>query len=340
MEITDAKTSIVTKFLSTSESITELTEYVEANKHELIKEHNISIDSWLQPGTKNRIMTVRKNVRHDPGFLIEQGMNAEVYKFVEQAYLAGVNIIIAGETSSGKTSLLNTLMDSSKSYDPTVLVTSFDEMKFGYTRKEIIKLIGKEDESLVNHAITMNATRTVLDEMYSATNDFTTMRVMSGQGKQFIMAVHAFPVAKADEKEKLYDTAVNYQSDHPFEIRVDIKLERKNGERIPSIVAVHELVLDKGQTTMRTLFSGDKFIQDPTRSIRRKLEGKTRRQKEPMGNAKLRGSETPTLMAVTEAQRKELIAHKDALSAFLHETGDYEAIAHFNALDEFLSRLK
>jgi len=340
IEIADSDSSFYSKIKSSSESINSVIDYISTNQDALEKEYDLKISFWKQRVGSNTIVTARKLSRKSSNTLIRQGVNAEVYKFVEKAYQSGVNIMIAGQTASGKTSFLNTLMDSSKDYLPTVLTSSFDEMMFGTDHREIIKLISRE-ESIVNHAMSMNTPRMVLDEMYPVTKHYAAMKKIAGKGKQFVMVVHTGTVAMADEKEELSDILIDYQKEHPFEIRVDVKLDRVNGEYFPSIVAVHELIAGKQKTVMQTLYSGDKFIKHPTRSIRRKMEGKTKPRKGiSLDNGEVDFSSMPALVAVSNEEKKELLVHRDALSALLHESNAYEALNHFNAIDEFLKRIK
>ena len=341
IEIKDADSLAPTRVTASRESISELVDYTRNNKESLEKEYGVKIGHWDHDDDSDVVVTLRKNTRKHSGEIIDNGVSREVYDFIETAYQAGVNIVISGRSETAMGSFLNILMDSSKDYTPTVLISSNSDMVFGSDHREIAQIIGA-DGGLVQHGMTMNTPRVVLDEMYSAVEDFENMAMSAKQGKQYIMVANSSPTELARLNEKAKDYIFESKARHPFELRVDIGYKKLNGKKVITVIAVHELIFDKGETFMRTLFSGNYSVADPTRSIRRKLEGKTRRQKE-FGVKNIRNanaSEMPALIAVSEKEKEELLIHRDALSAFLHATGDHEALKHFNAMDKFLNQLK
>lgn len=313
--------------------------YVKSIETDLKAKDGVKIDYWNQKDNPaNTILTIKKKSRKSSSALFKQGINPAVYNFVEKAYTSGVNILIVGQTGQGKTGFLNTLMDSSKDYTPTVVASYVKEMMFGSDHSEIVEIVGNYNAAAA-HALNMNIPRVVIDDVIITEEMIEFMGKRSEKGTQYVVTGHGLPLSLAETGEAATCSFVEWSDKHPFDIEVDIALKKRaDGKgRDMVIVGVHELITEDGTTSLRTLFSGNEFIQDPTRHIRRKMEGKTRGIKHDDTRFKLY---SPPLVASDEEEIGEVMAHQKALGEFLHEANAYEALAHFNEVDKFLSKFQ
>jgi hypothetical protein len=213
-------------------------------------------------------------------------------------------------------------------------------MMFSDAHSEIIEIVGAYNAAAV-HALNMNIKRVVIDDMVLDEDMLPFMAKKSNMGTQYVMTGHGLPLPLAERNEAATSPLIEFSDTHPFDLEVDIALvPKKDGKgRNMEIVGVHELIIeDEGYTKLRTLFSGNEFVQDPTRSIRRKMEGKTRSAQGPKYG--LERSTMPPLVTSSEEEIEEVLTHSDALGAFIQASNDYEAIGHFLELNKFLSKFK
>jgi hypothetical protein len=313
--------------------------YVKSIETDLKAKDGVKIDYWNQKDNPaNTILTIKKKNRKSSSALFKQGINPAVYNFIEKAYTSGVNILIVGQTGQGKTGFLNTLMDSSKDYTPTVVASYVKEMMFGSDHSEIVEIVGNYNAAAA-HALNMNIPRVIIDDVVITEEMIEFMGKRSEKGTQYVVTGHGLPLSLAEKGEAATCSFVEWSDKHPFDIEVDIALKKRaDGKgRDMVIVGVHELITEDGTTILRTLFSGNEFIQDPTRHIRRKMEGKTRGIKHDDTRLKLY---SPPLVTSSAEEIEEVLTHSDALGAFIQAHNDYEAISHFNELDKFLNKFK
>lgn len=325
--------------------IRETIDYFKTNKTEIEQEFKATIE--VSEFARHEYVSVRivKKTRISAQRLIDEAsVSQATYDFIEKAYKSGVNILISGQTGSGKTSFLNVLMDSSKDYQQTVLVSDIEEMSFGMDHDEIVEIRGgRSDQRLAKSAIMMNPKRIVFDDFIPNSETMTLLNESAKNGFQLVQTVHATPIHMATEATR--DELENYMPEHPYEIRVDVmikSIESTNPQAKKiygfSVVAVHQIIKDRNGSTMRTLFSGYKQVSEPTRTLRRKIEagleyaGMDRKDRPMVPPA-------PSFISVTEEMKAEVLKSRDALENLLKEHGSDEMREHFKSLDTVIRML-
>lgn len=307
--------------------------YFQENKAKFGEEFDVSYDLHTSRlGFSIRILK-KSRVSHTQ-LLRTSNVTEEVYGFIDQAYKAGVNIMISGATGVGKTTFLNTLMDSSKDYQRTVFITSVDEMSFGNDHKEIVEIHGENSSNLIIAALRMAPYRVVIDENYP--DEYLMMNAASC-GTQLVQVMHFTPVANATEKDS--DELNSRLANNPYELRVDVErkkvitAENPDGEFVFSVVAVHQLLDENGQKKMRTLYSGAEHVADPSRHLRRKIQSGLEHAEKTGSSYDGRESTIDPFVSITAKSKDRLLEHRDAVEEYLRENGTPEIQQRFRMID-------
>lgn len=279
----------------------------------------IPVEKLSSPDSYCHFNVFRKT-KHDFEYFVEQGsLSREAADFLTSAYSAGVNILIGGTTGAGKTTFLTYLADSCKDYKSTILIHDVAEMSFGIDHQEIIELIAARCGSLLQSAITLKPQRLLTDGIYE--DRTADLNQAADAGIQIVNTTHLIPVANGTGK---IDSYSEFYTDHPFEIRVDLQMRKKEvvepgkNSRYLDVVGIHQLIEDGPDKAkqMRTLFSSLEKLDEPTRSLRRKIEAGKKITAAPKGNVVVDNASIRPLVSVSEEEKLELIEHRDVLTEY------------------------
>lgn len=282
----------------------------------------IPTDRLLEPDKYVHFFIHRQTRKNFGSFVEQGGMSREAAAFLQKAYSAGVNILIGGTTGSGKTTFLNYLADSCKDYKSTILLQDVGEMSFGIDHREITEMVSSQCGSLLHSAFVLKPQRLLADGIYEDRSP--EMNKITDAGIQIVNTTHFTPQGKSTGQ---VDSYTDYHPDHPFEIRVDLKM-RKRENPLPGqwryyidVLGIHQLIEDsasKGKI-MRTLFASLETVDEPTRSLRRKIESGLRNTApRRMLQADDMKSNRP-LVSVSEEEKDELLATCEAVEKNLEK---------------------
>lgn len=257
-----------------------------------------------------------KRTLHDIDYFIDNGgMSKEAGEFLLKAYSSGVNILIGGETASGKTYFLNSLADSCKDSKPTILIHDIAEMSFSNDHNDITEFIANDCARLLQTATVLKPYRVIADGFYRDMTD--EMNKAVDAGIQIVNTMHITPEADATGKLDQYS---EYCPDNPFELRVDLKMGPKvdGKKRVVHVVGIHQLIdstKSKGSKEVRTLFSGLSKISEPTRTLRRKMEAGLFNQ--PAAENSYESEPTRAYVSISEEEKNALMEDCAAIEAHL-----------------------
>lgn len=295
----------------------------------------IPTERLLEPHKYVHFFIYRQTRKNFDSF-VEQGcLSREAANFLQKAYSAGINILIGGQTGAGKTTFLNYLADSCKDYKSTILLQDVGEMSFGIDHREITEMVSSQCGRLLHSAFILKPQRLLVDGIYEDRSP--EMNKITDAGIQIVNTTHFTPQGKSTGQ---VDPYTDYHPDHPFEIRVDLKM-RKRENPLPGqwryyidVVGIHQLIEDSGSKgkIMRTLFASLETVDEPTRSLRRKIESGLRNAVPQRMLADDMEASRP-LVSVSEEEKDELLATCEAVEKHLEKnTGLKERFASIKAL--------
>lgn len=299
--------------------------HVVESQHELENMHGMSVEFKAPPTYTRRSVFLTNESRRSSETMITQlsvpknyTHKQAMYDFVEDAYVTGISIIIGGKTGSGRTQLLNELMNAAKDYNATFLISPLPEMSFGSDHPEITEIRGDDPAYLVAQVLRMRPVRVVMDDMFIDEKTMESIVVSAKTGTQFV----ATDYTDTSEKSIEIDQLSSRYAEHPYELRVhvDIRQNDTTNKREFEILSVQQIVHQKIRgydiTSNRLLFDQEKMVAEPTRALRRKMEAGKRlaSAQKKVSNIPVSG-ENPisALVSLTTEERAELHEHREAL---------------------------
>lgn len=216
---------------------------------------------------------ITKAVRNSFAPMIEAGgISEEVRDFISKAYRSGVSMTISGVTGAGKTSFLNTLIESNQDGKETVVLSTIREMIFNTENRRLSELTS-ETGDLISAALALGHQRIIIDEYYPGIDELNTL-FTENKDKQFIYTTHHTPIALSTGAED-GTSVIRVEGDHDFELRIDLEMthHEENGVKThtPAVVAVHEIVKTPGAYFIWTLFSRNEKVHEPTSVLAGKM---------------------------------------------------------------------
>jgi hypothetical protein len=283
----------------------------------------------------------------------DQIRQKEACDFLKSAYSAGINIIIEGETNSGRTSLLNTLMNSPEDNQSTILLTTENFVEID--NPEITQIKGDDSAWLIHQARRMDPFRIVMDNFFI--NEETMENVVSGSlvGTQFVSTGYT---ARSQFSNSETDPLSSLYPEHPYEIRVHVALQWNDDrtKREFNLVSVSQIVHQKASrmgtngrqfydvTSNQLLFNGDRKVADPTRTMRRKIEAaqrlhssKAKTSQQTLGSSSVDTRSAPTFVSLTPDEKAELLEHRAALHEHFQSQSD-TLRKRFSEIEKLLSK--
>jgi hypothetical protein len=275
----------------------------------------------------------------------------EAYKFLETAYSAGISIIIEGAPGSGKTSLLQTLINSTEDNQSTIFLTRFFEVD----TPKITQIKGDDAFWLIHQARRMNPFRIVMDDLVINQEAMESMVSGALTGTQFI-STGCINSSKPAFSET--DPLSSRYTAHPYELRVHVALKQNNDTKPEfNILSVSQMTYQKvsigkdsrqyfyAATSNHLLFEGDKKVADPTRTMRRKIEFSQRREiskNESTSSLKndpeTKGNSASTLVSISPKERAKLLEHGAVLRE--HFQSQSETLREsFREIEKLLAKL-
>lgn len=267
-------------------------------------------------------LTILKRTKRDFDYFVEEGsLSKEAATFIQNAYSAGVNILICGATGAAKTTFMNFLADSCKDYKSTILIHDIAEMSFGNDHREITELIANSCGPLLQTAIVLKPQRVLADGIYEdRTGD---LNKVVDAGIQIVNTTHLTPEANATGKPDQYTERF---PENPFELRIDLQMKKKENpepgknSRMLDVVGVHQLIEvpnSKGAKEVRTLFSSTSKIAEPTRTLRRKIEAGIKAVEDSFYSSSPTIEPTRAYVSISEEEKVELLEDCEVLKAHL-----------------------
>jgi hypothetical protein len=321
--------------------------HVVESQQELKSHYGVAVvDIKEAANGKRRSFSITKKSRISADAMIQNSAQREAYDFLEAAYSAGINIIIEGKTYSGKSRLLNTLMDSSKDYKPTVLVNTFPEMIFGNDHREITEIRSDKPATLIRQVLRMDPSRVVMDDVFV---DEETMRMIVAVAKTGTQFVATGYIDSSELFSSSTDHLASRYAEHPYELRVHVELRRNDDENrlefnILSIKQiVHQKIRNYDTTSNWLLFDHEKKVAEPTRTLRRKMEAAQRRKVEsdklPVESLPApEENPVPTFVSITQEERMRLELYRESLREHF-KTQNILLRSKFREIDRILEKL-
>lgn len=281
----------------------------------------------------------------------DQIRQKKAYDFLQAAYSAGINIIIEGGIYSGRTSLLNTLMNSPEDHQSTILLTPDNFVETG--NPAITQIKGDDSAWLIHQARRLDPFRIVMDDL--SINDETMKSVISGAltGTQFISTGYTEGEGPSNPET---DPLSSLYREHPYELRVHVAIQWNNDKTKLefNLLSVSQIVHQKVSrvsitgskhffdiTSNRLLFDGDRKVADPTRTMRRKMEAAQRllnsNTQQTLGSDSFTATSSPTFVSLTPNEKAELLEHRAALHE--HFQSQSEALRkRFSEIEKLLAK--
>jgi hypothetical protein len=320
--------------------------HVVKSQHELASTFGVSVVETKEAvNCTRRRFSITKKTRVSADSTIQQkSAQMEAYKFLEAAYIAGINIIIEGQTGSGKSRLLNTLMDSAKDYNPTVLICNSPEMVFGNDHREITEIRGNlATNPRLAQVLRMSPHRVVMDDVFVDEKTMKAIVTSAMSGTQFVVTgyTNSSEVATSDT-----DRISSRYAEHPYELRVHVALSGGDNSTqskcdILSVQQiVHQKIGNSDTTSNRLLFDHEKMVAEPTRTLRRKMEAARKREavKPTVVSIPAFGeTPVPALVSITPEEKVLLEAYRDDLREHF-KTENILLRAKFREIDWILAK--
>lgn len=282
----------------------------------------------------------------------DQIRQTEAYKFLKTAYSAGISIIIEGVTCSGKTSLLQDLINSTEDNQSTILLTRFFEVETPKTTQ----IKGDDAFWLIHQARRMNPFRIVIDDLFINEEAMESIVCGALTGTQFISTGYTErPYPTFSETDSLSARYI----EHPYELRVHVALKHNEDAKPEfNLLSVSQIIHQKvskvgkdnrkyfyDSTSNHLLFEGDQKVADPTRTMRRKLEFAQRANKpksEAVQSLKTNPNSTGTsansFVSISPKERAKLIEHGAVLRE--HFQSQSETLREsFREIENLLAKL-
>lgn len=319
---------------------------VESQHHELKSTYGVGVVDIKESvnGTR-RSFSITKKSRISADAMI-QPTQREAYDFLEAAYSAGINIIIEGKTYSGKSRLLNTLMDSSKDYKATVLVNTFPEMIFGNDHREITEIRSDKPDTLIRQVLRMDPSRVVMDDVFVDEETMGMIVAVAKTGTQFVATGY---LDSAELFSENTDQLAALYAEHPYELRANVDLKWNDDKtklefNILSVKQiVHQKIRNYDTTSNRLLFDREKKVAEPTRTLRRKMEAAHRSMaesgKRPVASIPTpEETPVPTLVSITPEERMRLELYRESLREHF-KTQNILLRSKFHEIERILEKL-
>lgn len=183
------------------------------------------LDDYVAQGLFNKIVHTEEKISDNDTELKEMYDNGKYPDFIKKAVEAGKNIVIAGETGSGKTTFMKSLIDFIPLNERIITIEDVEEIKF-FEHKNYVQLFypseAKESDfltsaSLLKSCLRMKPDRILLAELRGGeTYDF--INVVSSGHNGSITSCHAGSVKETFTRLALMTLQNSKGQKIPFEI--------------------------------------------------------------------------------------------------------------------------
>jgi type IV secretion system protein VirB11 len=183
------------------------------------------LDDYVEQGLFNKIVHTEEKLSDNDTELKEMYDNGKFPDFIKKAVESGKNIVIAGETGSGKTTFMKSLIDFIPLNERIITIEDVEEIKF-FEHKNYVQLFypseAKESDfltsaSLLKSCLRMKPDRILLAELRGGeTYDF--INVVSSGHNGSITSCHAGSVKETFTRLALMTLQNSKGQKIPFEI--------------------------------------------------------------------------------------------------------------------------
>lgn len=272
---------------------------LEANKQEIEEEYNVSFRIGGIGGTPS--ITFTRNCRVDYKDLMRHGsFTKEMFSFLSDAYRAGCNIMVQGNTGAGKTTFIRALYEGANDFETTALLDEVGELLFASTADNFLSLRGSS-ENIAKTAVRIAPARIVMDSS-SHLLGANFMEKCAKSGIQMLATMHG-SISRLAETED-------------FEVPFELEVELLRGK----VVAINQIIASKNKLTKTPLwvFQDGEFrkMENPSRTLRRKIEQnlEAANKKEAPADEDTSGS---PLVSITAEEKKELMEAMNTIRKFM-----------------------
>lgn len=233
-------------------------------------------------------------------------LTEEMFSFLSEAYRAGINIMVQGNTGCGKTTFIRALYEGANDNKVTALLDENNELLFPNTMDNFIAIRGSI-ENIAATTLKIAPARVVMDDFrlrYSKIADF--MEKCAKANIQMISSMHGSIERLAECKDGFII---------PFEIEVEL---------IRGKVKTISQVIVSGKNVEKNVlwkFENDEFLKlnIPSRTLRRKIEQNLEKATKSANEASEEGNASAAnpLVTISEQEKEELMAAMKTIQKFM-----------------------
>lgn len=278
-------------------------EILEAKKETLEKKYNVNIRLYAD----NKSIQFQKKYRVDYRKLIGyETLTEEMFEFLSEAYRAGINIMVQGNTGSGKTTFIRALYEGANDTKVTALLDENSELLFPDTMDNFIALRGSND-NIASTALKISPARVVVDDLrlrYSKIADFMEKCVKANI--QMISSMHGSIERIAECKDGFVI---------PFEIEVELIRGK--------VKAINQVIVSGQKVEKNVLwkFENDEFLKlnIASRTLRRKIAQNLEKAAKETSDVKepTTLSTAKPLVTISEQEKEELMEAMKTIQKFM-----------------------
>ena len=278
---------------------------IEEKKVDLEKKYDAAVTVY-----GDHSIHIQKSRRVDYKSLIGYDtLTEEMFSFLSEAYRAGINIMVQGNTGCGKTTFIRALYEGANDEKVTALLDENNELLFPDTMDNFIAIRGSI-ENIANTTLKIAPARVVMDDFrlrYSKIAGF--MEKCAKANIQMISSMHGSIERLAECKDGFVI---------PFEIEVELIRGK--------VKAINQVVVSGRKVEKNALwkFEDGEFLKlnIPSRTLRRKIEQNLEKATKEISEVKdvqkaNAASSANPLVTISEQEKEELMEAMKTIQKFM-----------------------
>jgi hypothetical protein len=269
--------------------------WLKANESEFQSLYGVNFEH-PENTTWEQALKIEKNVRYSWDYYTdENSIPQEAIYLLDKAYTSGAGLIITGLPGVGKNCFINTLAENSKDKSLSIFAGSAAEYEFSEDNENLIRITGEAGSSL-NAAVNIKPARIVFD--YDDECDKSSFLKRAVQAN-----IQLITTTRGSLKEH-YEETKSVVENYPFEIEVQLDFVGK----VKAIWQLNDNTNQGFSSTMLWHREGNELVLDsePSRSLRRRMDGKSVPMKETLTKTVEKTGEASKLIAFSESEVEEI----------------------------------